>query len=506
MRFSLAVGALLIAGTQTLSAQDPGVIKFKIQDEQSRSLPCRIHLFDEQGESVKVDRFPYWNNHFVCPGTADVAVPPGRYSWQIERGPEHSRLSGDAFVQSGKTTDVSKTLRRIANLKEEGWVGGDLHVHRPITEIKELMLAEDLHFAPVIGWWNTPAPDAIVVEQTEFRFDEDRIYCSQAGEDEREGGALLYFGLNKQLDLSVQSREFPSPMQFVEQARQQNQGVWVDVEKPFWWDMPTWLASGNMNSMGLAHNHMHRTSVLNNEAWGRPRDSKRLPGPHGNGLWSQEIYYHLLNTGIRIPPSAGSASGVLPNPVGYNRVYVHLADEPFTRDSWFAGLQAGRCFVTNGPLLRVAINDTWPGTVLALQEDALQVEISLQLTSNDPVSSVEVVHNGAVIKQIPCEELVDQPLNTSIAITEPGWILVRAIADVDHTFRFASTAPWYIESDSVKTRVSRTSTQFFLDWVNERIERVNANVPNAIQRDSVLRWHLQAREFWIRKRENANAK
>ena len=28
------------------------------------------------------------------------------------------------------------------------------------------------------------------------------------------------------------------------------------------------------------------------------------------------IYYHLLNCGLRVPPSAGSASGVLPNPVG----------------------------------------------------------------------------------------------------------------------------------------------------------------------------------------------
>ncbi len=501
----LVLGMLMCLCATKVSAQDSGVLEFDIRDQQSALLPCRIHLTNDRGESVKVENYPYWHDHFVCSGHASVAVPPGSHSWQIERGPEYSRLSGGAFTESGKTTNVVATLDRIANLKEEGWISGDLHVHRPIKEIEQLMLAEDLHFAPVIAWWNTAAPDAVAVDQTEFRFDKDRIYCSQAGEDEREGGALLFFGLKKQLDLSVQSREFPSPMQFVVQATQQNQRVWIDVEKPFWWDMPTWLACGNVNSIGIANNHMNRSGMLANEAWGRPRDSKRLPAPNGNGLWSQEIYYHLLNSGIRIPPSAGSASGVLPNPVGYNRVYVQLGDEVFTRDNWFAGLAAGRCFVTNGPLLRVAINDSWPGSTLAMKEGSLSAELSIQLTSNDLVSNVEVIHNGQVVKRIPCRKQTDQRLSTTLNITQPGWILVRAIADVDQTFRFASTAPWYIETEGAKTRISRSSAQFFLDWVNERIERVNANVPDAEQRESILHWHLQGREFWLQKRETANA-
>jgi arylsulfatase A-like enzyme len=34
--------------------------------------------------------------------------------------------------------------------------------------------------------------------------------------------------------------------------------AWVDVEKPFWWDMPTWVATGRVRSIGLANNHMCR--------------------------------------------------------------------------------------------------------------------------------------------------------------------------------------------------------------------------------------------------------
>ena len=129
-------------------------------------------------------------------------------------------------------------------------------------------------------------------------------------------------------------------------------GVWIDIEKPFWWDVPTWLASGQVDSIGLANNHMNRRGMYEDEAWGRPRDAKRLPPPRGNGFWTQEIYYHILNCGLRIPPSAGSASGVLNNPVGYNRMYVQL-DGALSYPGWWDGLRAGRVFVTNGPLRRV---------------------------------------------------------------------------------------------------------------------------------------------------------
>ena len=80
-------------------------------------------------------------------------------------------------------------------------------------------------------------------------------------------------------------------------------------------------------------------------------DGRKGPGPAGNGWWTQEIYYHLLNAGLRLPPSAGSASGVLPNPVGHNRVYVGLGAGKLSYSAWLEGLRKGHCFVTNGPLL-----------------------------------------------------------------------------------------------------------------------------------------------------------
>ncbi|MEZ6089286.1 MAG: CehA/McbA family metallohydrolase, partial [Pirellulaceae bacterium] len=364
--------------------------------------------------------------------------------------------------------------------------------------------AEDLDFAPVIGWWNSPAPNAVAAEQTDFRFGDNRIYCTGAGEDERAGGALLYCGLKRPLDLSVQSREFPSPMHFVRQAHEQNPNVWIDVEKPFWWDVPTWLAVAKPDSIGIAHNHMHRGGVLDNEAWGNPRDREQFPGVQGNGLWTQEIYYHILNCGMRIPPSAGSASGVLPNPVGYNRVYVQLGNIAFTRDNWFAALKSGRCFVTNGPLLRVTANQAFAGETFYLDSNS-KIQLEIKLASNDPVSELEVIYNGKVTQKVPCSDATNQRLSATVDASEPGWLLVRAIADVEHTFRFASTAPWYLQDKHQGIRVSRKSVDFLIDWIDRRIADVQANVDDVGQRESILKWHLQARDFYSELGRHTNA-
>lgn len=476
-------------------------LRFAIADSANEKLPCRIHLRDAGGTPVKAKGLPFWNDHFVCDGSASVEVPTGEYEWEIERGPEYRPANGTVNVESGKASSVTRQLDRIASLRSEGWRSGDLHVHRAVTDIESLMLADDLDFAPVIGWWNTPAPDAQTADKTEFHFGDNRVYCTGAGEDEREGGALLYFGLRKPLDLSVRSREFPSPMHFVEAATRQNDRVWIDIEKPFWWDVPVWLASGKMSSIGIANNHMNRSGMLANEAWGRPRDDQRLPPPRGNGFWTQEIYYHILNSGIRMPPSAGSASGVLKNPVGYNRVYVYLGDKKLTRDRWFEGLKQGRCFVTNGPLLRVRANQTLPGNVLQMDNRTLSVNLDIQLASNDPISDLEVIVNGEIAKRIPCDHQMSQHIKTTINVSQPGWLLVRAIADVKNTFRFASTAPWYLESKAVSHRISRKSIEFFLNWIDDRIERVNREMTDPQQREAVLVWHKQSREFWLEKLE-----
>ena len=93
----------------------------------------------------------------------------------------------------------------------------------------------------------------------------------------------------------------------------------------------------------------------------------------------------------------------------------------------------------------------------------------------------------------------------SIPLSQSGWFLVRAIADVEETFRFASTAPFYVEVDPQKQRISRRSATFFLDWIAQRIDRIPAKLNNPQQLQEVLTHHRRAKQFWQHLHDQANA-
>jgi hypothetical protein len=116
-----------------------------------------------------------------------------------------------------------------------------------------------------------------------------------------------------------------------------------------------------------------------------------------------------------------------------------------------------------------------------------------------------LIKNGKVFHTIECSDALTQQHTIELPIGEPSWFLVRAVADVENTFRFATTAPWFVEVADLAPRISRRSSQFFLDWVNDRMERVKAKVEVSRQRDQVLVWHEKARSFWTERLRLANA-
>ena len=479
-------------------------VRITVLDQSGEPIPSRVHLQDSAGKPQNPPHgngptLPFWRDHFVCTGRVDIPLPEGNYTFQIERGPEFTAAVGAVTLRGNEPTNITVTLSRITDLVREGWWSGELHVHRPPEDIPLLMQAEDLHIAHVITWWNETNPwkDQPLPQNPLVPINPPHgngFFHLMAGEDERGGGALLYLNLPKPLDITGSKREFPSSAKYLREARR-HPAVHVDIEKPFWWDTPLWLSSGLVDTVGIAHNHMHRGGVLGNEAWGRARDSSKYAGPQGNGRYTQDIYYHILNCGLRLPPSAGSASGVLPNPVGYNRVWVHCGDE-FSWDKWHAGLRAGRTFVSNGPLLRCRANGQLPGHTLR-SNTPLEVQFDIKLDSRDKIAALELVRDG----EIHPIEMGDRakPLTPSVGVQKSGWFLVRAIADLTNTFRFASTAPWCIQINNQPPTVPRESAQFFLDWSRQRIERLSSTNLTDLQREEVLGPWKQAEQFWRKK-------
>jgi hypothetical protein len=474
------------------------------ENDDTKPLPCRIHLMDADHRPVEAPDLPFWKDHFVTPGDVQLELNAGRYQFRVHRGPEYAVLEGTFTVQSkAAPLKLHHSLKRLAHLSEEGWWSGELHIHRPLADVPLLMKAEDLHVGPVITWWNKndpwknrPPPKMLWQEAAP-----DRLFYAMGGEDERRGGALLFFKLHRPLPIQAAGPEYPSSIVYLEAAAEQ--GAWIDIEKPFWWDVPAWIASGKADSIGLANNHMLHSGMLDNEAWGRPRPAAEFPSPRGNGQWTQYLYYQILNAGIPLAPSAGSASGVLNNPVGYNRVYVYL-NSGFELNAWWDGLREGRSFVTNGPLLRCQAGDFLPGSRIPVHVAGKAVHLKARLSTEDPVEAFEIIHNGILLRRIPVRDHTGQTLQDlgPAPLETPGWFLVRAISSVKHTFRFASTAPFYVVDRSGNIPTNRKACRFFLDWTRERMQALDLKDPR--QRSELMRDWKKTEAFWKDKLEKTS--
>jgi hypothetical protein len=193
---------------------------------------------------------------------------------------------------------------------------------------------------------------------------------------------------------------------------------------------------------------------------------------------------------------------VLPNPVGYNRVYVHL-EGPFSYDAWWRSLGDGRSFVTNGPLLLVEADGRRPGEVFRSPSGRpVQVCLDVRVLGDDPLEAVEVVRDGVVVERLAGEDLAERVRPRPLSFERSGWCLVRAIAAVPGTFRFASTAPFYVEVGASRSTVHRDDVAFFLRWVDERTAALEGDrsgpLGDPARKEAVLRPHREARRFFER--------
>jgi hypothetical protein len=464
-----------------------------------------MHLRNAKGKPVKPPRVPYWHDHFAFDGRILLDLPNGNYEFELERGPEYKITSGYFMIQSGANDSKVVELKRFVNLKKEGWWSGDLHIQRPPKEVPLLMLADDLHVGPVVTWSNDPklAKTYPRVDPLLADVGPDRFAYLFAGKDDRGGGTLLYHNLEQPLEVAGLAREYPSAVDFLKQAKKEQAGAHIDIERTFGWDVPTWIASRRIDTISIAHSHLQRDGMLSNEAGGRTRDTAFYPNPHGVARWSLDIYSHLLNCGLRTPPSAGSGSGVVPNPVGYNRVYVHV-DGEFSWDKWWEGLRAGRSFVTNGPLLRPQVNGELPGHIFqGYPGDKIELVIALNLSMREKVEYLEIIKDGAVLHEVRLDEWVKQRgMLPNVVFDKSGWLAIRAVTNNTKTFRFAMSAPYYVMIGD-QPRISRKSAEFFVTWLEDRMAKLKLN--DADQQTEVMRYHRAAMEHFTKIRDRANA-
>jgi hypothetical protein len=486
-----------------------GKLLLRVVDEKTKTpIPFRIHLKNDKGIFQRLPQLPFWHDHVSAPGDLPLEVFRGNYFFEIDHGPEYNYFTGFFTINDGADDEKVVELKRAADLPAEGWWSGDLDVRRPRRDIEQAMQAEDLHIAPLITWseqksdWTKAKPPADPIT----RFDGNRFVHLLAGADQRNGGPIRLFNLAAPVAPADSALPLAALLPKLAELRAANPLLHIDVDAAAW-DLPLLVARGLADSVMVITPALRRDKVVASPLV-RPFESAKYLPTTGPAEFPRDIYYHLLNCGLRIPPTAGSGSGIgtgpttVGNPVGYNRTYVEAGRADFSYEAWFAGLAAGRVTISNGPLIRPKADDAPPGFLFASESEPVSLDLAMNLTTRDKISYVEIIQNGRLVQNLPIRDWAEKRVIAPVVFKESGWCLIRIPCDHPQTYRYAMTAPWYV-SIGGKHRVSRSSAQFFLDWVEERAAKlIIADAEAKATADKEIEF---ARAYWKKLVDEANA-
>ena len=517
---------LIYFGFLTLALQlfsdapaDERKIQLSIVDEDTkRAIPARVYLNSRDGTPFyfSVDRpngtaIRYekqnWNNkqsveyHTTVSAHPCVAkVPAGNYLLTIESGKSYRGIARDIVV-SDQDIELEIPLKRWNDPTARKWYSGDTHLHRTIDELRNVVLAEDLNVALPLTYWvtrsDTPPTNGdknnqdtqhsalIEVDDTHLIWPRNTEYeIFTVGKQKHTLGAIFVLGHKDGLLQTV-----PPWKPLIDSMTTNDPKTIFDMDKldwPFAMLLPT-LAPNAVYE--LSNNHTWRTQ-FGFRNWNTLAPAFLQPpygaasGGHREWLdYTHGLYYTLLNCGLRMAPSAGTANGVHPVPAGFSRVYVHLPDG-FGFDAWMRELKKGRSFVTTGPMLYATADGHDPGEVFRrVGTDAAPVTLKMEIESETPLLYGEVLINGRPdhllkVKNERTElNTFRSQLSKQIVPKRSGWFAIRFWEGrPDGQVRFAHTAPWYVEVDAKPVAVPLQEKEYLVQRMQLEMARSNGIV------------------------------
>jgi len=480
-----------------------------IDAESGKTLAARLYIRGEQGKahfahSSLPDGRAFRYDKARSPQSVEqhttlsadpfiVDLEPGKYRFTVERGKEYLSHTRDVVVGS-EPISVTIPIKRWLNLAEQGWYSGETHVHRTLDELPTVMLAEDLNVALPLTYWGTRShtpptqgdknsavtvkaePDYIDPTHVIYPLNTEYEIFSVKGKTHTLG-AIFALGHK-----TVFTRGVPPVGPIARQVR--SEGGLLELDKHNWpWSMML-VPVMNVDLYELTNNHIWR-APFHFRGFGTPPPPAWMEvETDGKGMtergwieYTWNNYYALLNCGFRMRPTAGTASGVHPVPLGYGRVYVHT-DGPFSYESWMQGLDAGRTFVTTGPMLLATLDDQHPGHTFGHDGQSKTLRLRGTALSERPLTTIEVVVAGRVVQTLVPENKTrtaggfESKFDLTVKTTDTSWVALRCRQKTDDgRFRFAHTAPWHVIASDRPIRPRRGEAEFFVEQMQTQIAR-----------------------------------
>ncbi|MCC6509691.1 MAG: hypothetical protein IT423_11320, partial [Pirellulaceae bacterium] len=240
-----------------------------VDDKTGEPIACRVELRDAKGRPQKtrgaMNHLPWSivDGQFVFRGKA------GDYLFDVHHGPEFAGGGGGFTLdKDGEGSDVVR-LPRHANLRDEGYLAGDLLAQLPPAEVVPWLPAESLQMAAAITAANDikPVNDIKPADESESaKKSEPGQQASQDGQSTKvkttEKGAWYSTGnyyddrpvkgglmLHNWMPPAPVPEELPSTRLLV--MAKQEADCHAEIARLWARDTPVWLASGRIDSIQI---------------------------------------------------------------------------------------------------------------------------------------------------------------------------------------------------------------------------------------------------------------
>ena len=436
------------------------------------AIDAKVHVLSSNGKfrhpaEALLKRGP-GTPFFFADGAFEVEVPRGRTDVLVERGTEYEPARVLVEAPEKGVVEVEVPLRRWHHPQEDNWYPGNTHIH---YDEKETRPDDRLAVDCSIEGYNVTVVSILDRRQLPYASNKYPIgvmnefttahHVLDIGEENRHYGEKSPWGMGYGHVMFLNIRNLVQPV-----SRGHTLTAQFDPDYP-----PLIFCCDDARGQGglviWCHNGRGMEAPVA-AALGK-LDAFNLFDP----FWMDpeyDLWYRLLNCGIRLPASTGTDWFVCSN----NRVYVQTADS-FSYAAWIDGMKAGRTYITNGPAIDMKVNGEPIGSTVACAQGG-RVEVEVPFRSCYPVDSIEIVVNGRVVER--CEfagGAREGSLRGEAAVEADGWVAARLWGNSRDSFDqsiYAHTSPTWLECGRFQLE-RESAAGFFADGIHQSLSWID---------------------------------
>lgn len=413
--------------------------------------------FEDYGADVVVGD----QNFAYVPGEFTTDMPVGEVYVEISKGFEYEPVRKKITVRPGQKK-LELSVARWKNLRSQGWVTADTHVH---------------FLSPQTAWLQAQGEGINVVNllasQWGRLFTNVGDYIGRVGVVEDD--TIVYVGTeNRNHMLGHISMLGTKGLPVYPMCCGGPSESWIG--EPDFKTLAEWAAENRRKGGVVIRPHF---PICGNTEDPVPIikgliDALEIQHPSGNNYPTQE-WYRYLNCGYRVATVGGTDKMSAAKALGSMRTYAKLdPDRPFAYDEWASAVRAGRTLATNGPLVNLSVDGHEMGDTIKMSAKGGAVEIRAIAESFWPLALLEIVCNGKAIAS-ETSSLGERILKIKCRLPITGSVWIAARCSGHSSFdgnKVAHTSPVYINCGNARL-FDAPAAQHFLSLVNGGIEYLN---------------------------------